>query len=71
MLKIGMIFEIEFGVIGGEEDGVDNIDVDNVLFYIQLEEVVYVYEKFFVVSDCFIVVVVFGNVYGVYKFGNV
>lgn len=71
MSKIGMMFEIEFGVIGGEEDGVDNIDVDSFCFYIQFEEVVYVYEVFNKISECFIIVVVFGNVYGVYKLGNV
>lgn len=71
MVKMGMILEIELGVIGGEEDGVDNMDIDSFCLYMQLEEVVYVYEVLSKISYCFIVVVVFGNVYGVYKLGNV
>lgn len=71
MVKMNMILEIELGCIGGEEDGVDNLDMDFFELYIFLEDVVYVYEKLNVISYCFIIVVFFGNVYGVYKLGNV
>lgn len=66
-----MMLEIEFGCMGGEEDGVDNIYFDNVVFYICLEDVVYVYDCLSKISLNFIIVVLFGNVYGVYKLGNV
>ena len=71
MSKIGMTLEIELGVTGGEEDGVDNTDVDNALLYTQPEEVAYAYEKLSAVSDRFTVAAAFGNVHGVYKPGNV
>jgi fructose-bisphosphate aldolase class II len=71
MNKIGMTIEIELGVTGGEEDGVDNTDVDNSLLYTQPEEVAYSYEKLAAISDRFTIAAAFGNVHGVYKPGNV
>ncbi len=71
MSKIGMTLEIELGITGGEEDGVDNSDVDNSLLYTQPEEVAYAYEKLSEISDKFTIAASFGNVHGVYKPGNV
>jgi fructose-bisphosphate aldolase class II len=71
MAKIGMTIEIELGVTGGEEDGVDNSDIDNSLLYTQPEDVAYSYEKLSAISDQFTVAASFGNVHGVYKPGNV
>ncbi len=71
MAKMGMTLEIELGVTGGEEDGVDNTDIDNSLLYTQPEEVAYAYEQLKAVSDNFTVAAAFGNVHGVYKPGNV
>jgi fructose-bisphosphate aldolase class II len=71
MSKMSMTLEIELGVTGGEEDGVDNTDVDNALLYTQPEEVSYAYEELSKVSDKFTIAASFGNVHGVYKPGNV
>ena len=71
MSKIGMTLEIELGITGGEEDGVDNTDVDDAKLYTQPEEVAYAYEELSKVSDKFTVAAAFGNVHGVYKPGNV
>ena len=71
MSKIGMTLEIELGVTGGEEDGVDNSDVDSSKLYTQPEEVSYAYEELSKVSDRFTIAAAFGNVHGVYKPGNV
>jgi fructose-bisphosphate aldolase class II len=71
MSKMGMTLEIELGVTGGEEDGVDNSDVDESKLYTQPEEVAYAYEELKKVSDKFTVAAAFGNVHGVYKPGNV
>ncbi len=71
MSKMGMTLEIELGITGGEEDGVDNTEVDNKLLYTQPEEVAYAYEELMKVSDKFTVAASFGNVHGVYKPGNV
>ena len=71
MAPMGMTLEIELGVTGGEEDGVDNTDVDSSRLYTQPEEVAYAYEKLKEVSDRFTVAAAFGNVHGVYKPGNV
>jgi len=71
MSKIGMTLEIELGVTGGEEDGVDNTGVDSSKLYTQPEEVAYAYEHLKNVSDQFTVAAAFGNVHGVYKPGNV
>ncbi len=71
MAKIGMTLEIELGITGGEEDGVDNTDVDSSKLYTQPEEVAYAYEELLKVSPRFTVAASFGNVHGVYKPGNV
>ena len=71
MSKMGMTLEIELGITGGEEDGVDNSDVDASKLYTQPEEVAYAYEELLKVSDQFTVAAAFGNVHGVYKPGNV
>ena len=71
MDKMGMTLEIELGITGGEEDGVDNSDVDNSLLYTQPSEVAYAYEELKKVSDRFTIAASFGNVHGVYKPGNV
>ncbi len=71
MDKIGMTIEIELGVTGGEEDGVDNTNIDNALLYTQPEEVAYAYEALSKVSKRFTIAASFGNVHGVYKPGNV
>jgi fructose-bisphosphate aldolase class II len=71
MNKMGMTIEIELGVTGGEEDGVDNSDVDSSKLYTQPEEVAYSYEKLKAISPNFTVAAAFGNVHGVYKPGNV
>jgi len=71
MSKIGMTLEIELGITGGEEDGVDNTDVDSSKLYTQPEEVAYAYEELLKVSPRFTVAASFGNVHGVYKPGNV
>jgi fructose-bisphosphate aldolase class II len=71
MDKIGMTIEIELGVTGGEEDGVDNSHIDNALLYTQPEEVAYAYEELSRVSSHFTIAASFGNVHGVYKPGNV
>ncbi len=71
MAKIGMTIEIELGVTGGEEDGVDNSDVDSSKLYTQPEEVAYAYEILSKISPHFTIAAAFGNVHGVYKPGNV
>jgi len=71
MSKIGMTLEIELGITGGEEDGVDNSDVDVSKLYTQPEEVAYAYEELLKVSNKFTIAASFGNVHGVYKPGNV
>ena len=71
MSKIGMTLEIELGITGGEEDGVDNSDVDVSKLYTQPEEVAYAYDELMKVSDRFTIAASFGNVHGVYKPGNV
>ena len=71
MSKMGMTLEIELGITGGEEDGVDNTDVDDSKLYTQPEEVAYAYEELSKVSSQFTIAAAFGNVHGVYKPGNV
>ncbi|MCP9235293.1 class II fructose-bisphosphate aldolase [Lewinella sp. JB7] len=71
MAKIGMTIEIELGVTGGEEDGVDNTDVDSSRLYTQPEEVFESYQTLSQVSNRFTIAAAFGNVHGVYKPGNV
>ena len=71
MAKMDMTIEVEIGVTGGEEDGVDNSDVDNAKLYTQPEDVAYTYEKLKQISPNFTIAAAFGNVHGVYKPGNV
>jgi fructose-bisphosphate aldolase class II len=71
MSKMGMTLEIELGITGGEEDGVDNSDVDSSKLYTQPSEVAYAYEELSKVSPRFTIAASFGNVHGVYKPGNV
>ncbi len=71
MDKMGMTLEIELGITGGEEDGVDNSDVDASKLYTQPEEVAYAYEELLKISKRFTIAASFGNVHGVYKPGNV
>ncbi|KEA46637.1 fructose-bisphosphate aldolase [Campylobacter mucosalis] len=69
--ELGISLEIELGVTGGEEDGVDNTGVDNALLYTQPEDVALAYERLLKISDKFSIAASFGNVHGVYKPGNV
>lgn len=71
MAKMEMTLEIELGITGGEEDGVDNTGVDSSKLYTQPEEVAYAYEELSKISDQFTIAAAFGNVHGVYKPGNV
>jgi fructose-bisphosphate aldolase, class II len=71
MAKIGMGLEVELGVTGGEEDGVDNTDIDSARMYTQPEEVAQMFGALMEVSDQFTIAAAFGNVHGVYKPGNV
>ncbi len=71
MSKLGMTLEIELGITGGEEDGVDNTDADTSDLYSKPEEVSYAYEELSKISPNFTIAAAFGNVHGVYKPGNV
>ncbi|MEM1335629.1 MAG: class II fructose-bisphosphate aldolase, partial [Actinomycetota bacterium] len=71
MAPLGMTLEIELGITGGEEDGVDNSDADPADLYSKPEEVAYAYERLLEVSPNFTIAAAFGNVHGVYKPGNV
>jgi len=71
MYQIGMTLEIELGVTGGEEDGVDNTGIDNSLLYTQPEHVAFAYKELSKITNRFTVAASFGNVHGVYKPGNV
>jgi len=71
MAKMGMTLEVELGVTGGEEDGVDHTDIDSSKLYTQPEEVAAMYEGLSDVSERFTIAAAFGNVHGVYKPGNV
>lgn len=71
MNELGITLEIELGVTGGEEDGVDNSDVDSSRLYTQPAEVAYAYEELMKISNKFTIAAAFGNVHGVYKPGNV
>ena len=71
MKPLGMGIEIELGVTGGEEDGVDNSDVENSKLYTQPEDVAYAYKELKKVGELFTIAAAFGNVHGVYKPGNV
>lgn len=69
--NLGMMLETEIGITGGEEDGVDNSDVDNALLYTQPEHVSRAYDALTAVSPHFLIAAAFGNIHGVYKPGNV
>jgi fructose-bisphosphate aldolase, class II len=71
MSQMNMTLEIELGITGGEEDGVDNSDVDSSKLYTQPDEVAYAYEELMKISPRFTIAAAFGNVHGVYKPGNV
>jgi fructose-bisphosphate aldolase, class II len=71
MSKLGMTLEIELGITGGEEDGVDNTGLDNSRLYTQPEDVAYAYDQLMQISPNFTIAASFGNVHGVYKPGNV
>lgn len=71
MKALGMTLEIELGVTGGEEDGVDNSDVDSSRLYTQPEEVYFAYKELTAISNRITIAAAFGNVHGVYKPGNV
>lgn len=71
MSKIEIGLEIELGITGGEEDGVDNSDVDSSKLYTQPSEVFYAHEKLSAISPNFTIAAAFGNVHGVYRPGNV
>ncbi|MDB5206542.1 MAG: fbaA [Flavisolibacter sp.] len=71
LAPLGMGIEIELGVTGGEEDGVDNSGIENDKLYTQPKEVAYAYEELKKVGELFTIAAAFGNVHGVYKPGNV
>lgn len=71
MAKMQMTLEIELGVTGGEEDGVDHSDIDNSALYSQPEEIALAYQTLIAISNQFTIAAAFGNVHGVYKPGNV
>ena len=71
MDELDMTLEIELGITGGEEDGVDNTHVDNAALYTQPEEVAEAYKRLIQISPRFTIAASFGNVHGVYKPGNV
>ena len=71
MKKVNLILEIELGITGGEEDGVDNTSVDNAALYSQNSDIWYAYQELSQVSPYFTIAAAFGNVHGVYKPGNV
>src|SRR5258705_1469669 len=71
MKQLGMGIEIELGVTGDEEDGVDNSDIENSKLYTQPEDVAYAFKELSKVGKMFTVAAAFGNVHGVYKPGNV
>jgi len=71
MARIGLWLEMEIGITGGEEDGVDNTGVDNASLYTQPEDVFEVHEALSKISPNFSIAAAFGNVHGVYKPGNV
>ena len=71
MSKMDMTLEIELGITGGEEDGVDNTGIDSSKLYTQPEEVAEASEVLSKISPNFTIAAAFGNVHGVYKPGNV
>lgn len=71
MSKLDIGLEIELGITGGEEDGVDNSTVDSSKLYTHPTEVYYAYEKLSKISPNLTIAAAFGNVHGVYRPGNV
>ena len=71
MAPLGIWLEMEIGITGGEEDGVDNTGVDNNSLYTQPEDVYDVHTALSAISPNFSIAAAFGNVHGVYKPGNV
>jgi len=71
MAAIGQWLEMEIGITGGEEDGVDNTGADNASLYTQPEDVADVHKALSAISPNFSIAAAFGNVHGVYKPGNV
>jgi fructose-bisphosphate aldolase class II len=71
MAPMGLLLEMEIGITGGEEDGVNNEHVDNAALYTQPEDIWDIYQEFSKVTDLFTIAAAFGNVHGVYKPGNV
>lgn len=69
--RSNILLEVELGITGGEEDGVDNSDVDNDALYTSPEEVWDMYKALAAVGPMFSIAASFGNVHGVYKPGNV
>ena len=71
MAPIGLWLEMEIGITGGEEDGVDNTGADNSSLYTQPDDVYDVYKALSAIGPNFSIAAAFGNVHGVYKPGNV
>ena len=71
MAPLGLWLEMEIGITGGEEDGVDNTGVDNSKLYTQPEDIFDVYSDLSAIGPNFSIAAAFGNVHGVYKAGNV
>jgi fructose-bisphosphate aldolase class II len=71
MAPINLLLEMEIGITGGEEDGVNNEGVDNAALYTQPQDIWEIYQAFSQVTDLFTIAAAFGNVHGVYKPGNV
>ncbi|KAJ3188705.1 Fructose-bisphosphate aldolase 1 [Gaertneriomyces sp. JEL0708] len=71
MAAINCLLEMEIGITGGEEDGVNNENVDNASLYTQPEDIWDIYREFSEITDLFTIAAAFGNVHGVYKPGNV
>ncbi|BGP37996.1 Fructose-bisphosphate aldolase 1 [Rhodotorula kratochvilovae] len=71
MAKIDLFLEMEIGITGGEEDGVNNENVDNASLYTQPEDILDIHNALSAISPMFSIAAGFGNVHGVYKPGNV
>ncbi|KAJ3289202.1 Fructose-bisphosphate aldolase 1 [Borealophlyctis nickersoniae] len=71
MAPMKLLLEMEIGITGGEEDGVNNEGVDNAALYTQPEDIWDIYRQFSEITDLFTIAAAFGNVHGVYKPGNV
>jgi len=67
MAKVDLWLEMEIGITGGEEDGVDNTGVDNASLYTQPEDIWDIYKTLSAISPMFSIAAGFGNVHGVYK----